>query len=93
MRAYQKYWEHLKLAPIDPVKAQKIINLKLPYGIMKRTIDAIRKEKNLDWDFKAENNHNPFRLHYSYVKLNEKEILTGHSIVVLTLSIDRRSDL
>lgn len=91
-RAYQEYWNKLKIARVNKAKIAKIIHIKVPHALMDRVIKAIKKEKDLDWEFKRDNSSDPWRLHHEY-KVLEKHKIEGHSICVLSLWIDRRSDL
>lgn len=89
---YDKYWERLKTATLNPKTCRKEIHLKVPYSLMKRVVKAVRKLKDQDWEFKYENNFDPYRMHWSYEMFERKEI-EGHSVVILTISMDRRQDL
>ena len=85
-RVYYKYWKALKEARLNKTKVAKIIHIKVPVSLIPRVIKGVIKEKDLDWNFKADNSHDPYRLNYKH------EILEG-DIAVLTIWIDRRSDL
>lgn len=89
---YDKYWERLKTATLNPKTCRKEIHLKVPQSLMARTVKAVRKLKDQDWQFKNDNFHDPWILHWSY-EMFKKDEIEGHNLVVLTLSIDRRSDL
>lgn len=93
LRAYEKYWISLKEAPINGKFARRQIHLSMPSALVKRTVKAIRKEKDKDWQFKNDNFFDPYRMHWEVRNINEKEILSPHSNIILTVSIDRKSDL
>lgn len=92
-RDYYKFWAKLKVAQMDEVKKARLIYLNLPYCMMARVIKAIRKEKDRDYEFKQLNLHDPWRLKYDWEKVKKDAELTPHSIVLVTLKLDRRSDL
>jgi len=92
MRAYQGYWERLKNSNLDTIKKCKLLRINVPFCMVNRAVKAIRKEKDRDWEFKMENIHDPWILKHSYKPILDEE-LTPHSIVTVTLKLDRRSDL
>jgi hypothetical protein len=91
-RQYYKYWKALKDARMNSKKVAKVVYIKVPRCLVARVIKAVKKEKNLDWNFKAENSHDPWELHFE-TQLLEKRESEEHDLIVLTLWIDRRSDL
>lgn len=89
---YDEYWDRLKSAAVNPKTCRKELHVKVPHALMKRFIKAVRKLKDQDWQFKNDNFHDPWTMHWGY-EMFKQDRIEGHSIVILTISIDRKSDL
>lgn len=94
MRAYEKYWIRLRDAPMNRKYNAKVLTLKLPESLVKRVKRMISKEKDMDWEFRNENALNPWSISFrSGAVITAHKVMNGHGTVILTILMDRRTDI
>jgi hypothetical protein len=92
VRDYERYWTLLKESPMNHKYAAKVITLKIPESLVSRVKRMISKEKDGDWQFRNDNALNPWKLGFKIVA-KMAGIMPGHGIVVLRITMDRRTDV
>lgn len=92
IRDYEPFWLALKNGDLNPKYSAKVITLKIPESHLYRVRRSICKEKDIDWQFKNDNVFNPWFLKFKVIERMAGS-LPGHGVIILRVTLDRKTDV